>query len=153
MKSLFLTVAALVAVPVFAQSHAIGVQVVPGNSDPVSQEIADRLSGKIGSSARYSLVSGASAVILLSADCLPNIVNERQIGIVCQSSLDFWPIDGVPLSTNLAGFIVEGDESYVAERLFDSFVKNTSDEKLAAARKLFKESLNVAIAMFPHGVN
>jgi hypothetical protein len=103
MKSLLLGVAVLVAVPVFAQSHPIGVQVVAGNSDPVSQEIADRLSGKIGSSSRYALVSGATAVILLSADCLPNIVNGRQIGIVCESRMDFWPIGAVPLSCTLAG--------------------------------------------------
>jgi hypothetical protein len=152
MKELFLAVAVLVAGPVFAQSHPIGVEVTAGNADPTSQEVADRLSGKIGASSRYALVSGTSVVLLLSVDCLPSIVNGRQVGVVCNSTVDYWPLDGIPLSCSLPGYLVEGDESDAAEHLFDSFVKQTSDEKLAAATKLFKGYLNVAIRSFPNGV-
>ena len=49
--------------------------------------------------------------------------------------------------------IAVGDESAVAENLFDEFVQETSDEKLAEAAKNFKFYLNLAIASFPHGVN
>lgn len=152
MRRLFLAVAILVAVPAFAQNRSIKVSVMGESSDPVSQGIADRLSGKIGASSRYALVSGTSVVLLLSVDCLPSIVNGRQVGVVCNSTVDYWPLDGIPLSCSLPGYLVEGDESDAAEHLFDSFVKQTSDEKLAAATKLFKGYLNVAIRSFPNGV-
>ena len=153
MKKIILMAAILVAYPVFAQNHPVHVMVTPANNAPVSHEISDRLAGRIGASSRYALTSAASAEIMLSVECAPNSVGDRQIGVTCGSSIAYWPVEGVLLSTELAGMIAVGAESAVAESLFDDFVQDTSDEKLAEAAKNFKHYLNSAIARFPHGVN
>ncbi len=62
-------------------------------------------------------------------------------------------MDGVALSCDVQGDMAAGSESEVAEALFDSFIQETSDEKLAKAAKEFKTYLNSAIAHFPHGVD
>ena len=153
MKKIILMAAILVASPVFAQSHPIRVTIIAGNTEAASQTIADRLAGRIGASSRYALVSNTVSDILLSVDCISNVVGERQVGITCHADLDYWPVDGIALSRDLEGHMAAGSESEVTEELFDSFVQVTSDEKLAEATKDFKRYLNSAIARFPHGVN
>jgi hypothetical protein len=60
-----------------AQSKPIKVQ-VRGESDAESQQIVDRLSGQIGSSSRYALVTDLSETILLKITCLPNAMRNGQ---------------------------------------------------------------------------
>jgi hypothetical protein len=152
MKGLLLAVAVLVAVPVFAQSHPVKVPVMAGNSGQESHEVADKLAGKIGSSSRYALVT-ADMDILILVDCLANTAGERPTGVTCYTSLSYWPVPGVSLYDGLLGTIATGSESEVADHLFNGFVQQTSDQKLAESAKDFKRHLNLAIAGFPHGVN
>jgi hypothetical protein len=152
-KNLLFVVAILVAGPVFAQSQPIRVMVTAG-ANQESRDVADRLSGRLGISSRYALVSTGATQVLLAVSCLRNVsIDGRKLGVTCYFDLSYWPVDGVALFTALPGTIAEGDELYVTEGLFDDFVKETSDEKLAKAANTFKTFLNLAIAKFPHGVD
>jgi hypothetical protein len=153
MKNLLLAVAVLVAVPVFAQSQPVKVTVMAGNGAQESHELADKLAGRIGSSSRYALVTADSADILILVDCLSNTVGERAAGVTCNTSLSYWPVSGVSLYAGLPQTLATGDESRVADDLFNAFVRQSSDDKLAEAAKNFIRNLNSAIARFPHGVN
>jgi hypothetical protein len=124
-----------------------------GMTDPSSQKVSDMLTRRIGASSRYALVSLADADILMIVDCLPNIVGGQQVGIACDTHTSYYPVDSVLLSYDLARHMAVGGASEVVEALFDSFIRETSDEKLAEAAKSFKRYLNSAIANFPHGVN
>lgn len=152
MKKFLLLAAILIAVPIFAQSGPIKVSVVAGNSQSVSQEIADMLSGRIGASSRYALASNRD--ILLSVNCLPDVVDAQQVGVTCDTSILYWPVWGVALHAELEGTMSTGSrQSQVTEDLFDSFIQNTSDEKLRASAAGFKRYLNQAIILYSKGVN
>ena len=154
MKNLILAAALFFACPLFAQSHPIQVTIVSIDNTQTSQTMANMLTGRIGASSRYSLVSAAAfdTDILLGVGCLPNIVAGKQVGVTCDTELSYWPVDGVALSCVLEGNLAVGSESEVAEMLFDEFIRVTSNEALAKAAKEFKHNLNLAIARFPHGV-
>jgi hypothetical protein len=137
-----------------AQSKPIKVKVLPV-ADAESQEVADRLSGQIGSSSRYALVTEKdSETVLLGLNCLPNtMLNGQQIGVTCDSEITYWPVSTVPLSVPLTGYLAAAsNESDVAQRLFDDFVEETSDEKLNQKAAVFKKELNSIIAAYPKGV-
>jgi hypothetical protein len=146
-KEIILMAAIFVACPLFAQSHPVKVSIMAGNSGQESHELSDKLAGRIGSSSRYALVTADSADILILVDCLSNTA-----GVTCNTSLSYWPVLGVSLYAGLPETIATGSESKVADDLFNTFVQQTSDEKLAEAAKRFKRNLNSAIASFPHGV-
>jgi hypothetical protein len=152
-KGLFLIAAILIAYPAVTQGQSVKVTVMAGNSGRESHEIADKLAGKIGSSSRYALVTADSADILILVDCLSNTVGERAAGVTCNTSLSYWPVSGVSLYAGLPQTLATGDESRVADDLFNAFVRQSSDDKLAEAAKNFIRNLNSAIARFPHGVN
>jgi hypothetical protein len=73
--------------------------------------------------------------------------------IACDTIVSYFPVENIGLSYDLARHMTSGGETDVAESLFDSFVRETSDEKLAEAAKNFKQRLNSAIARYPHGVS
>lgn len=135
-----------------AQSQPIRVKVTPEPSE-ASQHIADR-SGQLGSSSRYALVTESSSEdILLGVDCLSNMtLSGQQIGVACDMTITYWPVPGVGLNTDLTGALAVGSELEAAQNLFDSFVEETSDEKLNQAVATFKKYLNAAIALYPKGV-
>lgn len=135
-----------------AQSSPIKVRVLP-ESNAESQQVADRLSGQIGSSSRYALVTEYES-ILLSVDCLPNkTAYGEQFGVTCDSDITYWPVSGVPLYATLNGDLAAAhNESDAAQYLFDEFVGETSDEKLNQAAVTFKKYLNLTIASYPKGV-
>jgi hypothetical protein len=136
-----------------AQSSPIKI-LVGAEANPESQHVADRLSGQIGSASRYALVTeSGSENILLSVDCLSNVVGERRIGLTCDTVITYWPVPGVFLYWDLTGSLAEAEnESDVSQSLFDAFVKETSDERLSQATATFKERLNSAISAYPKGV-
>lgn len=151
---LAVVILALSSAPIaVAQTTPIKV-LVSAESNAESQHVADRLSGQIGSSSRYALVTeSGSENILLGVDCLSNTVGDRQIGVSCYTDVTYWPVPGVTLYWDLAGYLAEaGNESDVAQSLFDVFVEQTSDEKLNQAAVTFKKKLNSAIATYPKGV-
>lgn len=161
MKPTLIVLTALICLTFFARAGAqtttggrpIRVEVIAGNDDPTSQTVANMISARIGTGSRYALVSSTDADILLSVDCLRNIVSGRQVGIACHTDVSYWPVDGVSLSCILVGDLGVGSEVEVTEGLFDAFVQETSDEKLAKATKDFKHYLNSAIARYPRGVD
>lgn len=138
---------------VMAQNQPVKIQVM-SSSDAPSQEMADRLKGHIGSSSRYALVTVAgSESIALYVDCLSDTTNDgRNLGITCHIEIKYWPVEDVALAADLDGSMAAGDETYVAQTLYDSFVQETSDEKLNQAATDFKKYLNTAIRRHPNGV-
>jgi hypothetical protein len=136
-----------------AQSKPITVRVV-GEPDKTSQQMANRLMGQIGSSNRYALVTENEDLesILLGVECVRDVIGQTQVGISCDINMSYWPVRDVALSANLTGGMATGDESSVAQNLFDDFVEATSDEKLSQAASRFRQSLNVAIKLHPNGV-
>ena len=138
---------------VMAQNQPVKIRVISEPNAP-SSEMADRLKGRIGSSSRYALVTVAgSESINLYVQCLSNTTESgRNLGIVCHAEITYWPVSDVTLSTDLTGSMATGEETYVAQSLYDSFVQQTSDEKLNLAATYFKQYLNTAIKLHPNGV-
>jgi hypothetical protein len=136
-----------------AQSKAVKVLVVASN--PESKEVSDRLAGLIGSSSRYALVSNAVADVdvIVGVSCLSSEVAGQKVGVVCHSDMSYLLIQDVPFDTRLTDTIATGNESYVAQSLFDNFVQETSDEKLSEKASDFKSRLNVVISRYPHGIS
>lgn len=135
-----------------AQTNPIKVRVV-AEPNAESQSAADRLSGQIGSSSRYALVTNTTEDVLLSVDCVPATTAEgQQMGVACDTRLSYWPLSGVPLFSDLVGGLADGDESFVTRYLFDAFVEETSDEKLSQDKARFVKDLNLTIAAYPKGV-
>src|SRR6266446_3164417 len=79
--------AVLLFVPCVATAE-IAVQVVPGTGED-SQAVADKFKGRVGSSARYSLVTHDS-VILVSISCLAT----RAGGVACYFLPSYFPGNG-----------------------------------------------------------
>jgi hypothetical protein len=136
-----------------AQSHPVTVSVVPSNTMALSQDIATGLAGRIGATSRYALVTHAAADILVMVDCLPAVVNGKQVATICNTTLSYFPVHGTGLDTQLDGMLVASDEAHVVQSLFDAFVQDTSDEILSAQAAEFKKNLNAVIARNPNGVN
>ncbi len=153
MKMIWLATAILIGSAAFAQTTPIRVKVGAGSDDPSSQGVIEKLSARIGSTTRYALVTKSFAELLVSVDCLPNVVSNRKIGITCHLDLLYWPVLGVPLAWNLTGAMsAAGSDSDVADDLFNDFVQSTSDEQLREAHDNFKKFLNETIAENPQGV-
>ena len=153
---IFLAVVVLMlvsAVGATSQSHPVTVSVVPSNTMALSQDIATRLAGRIGATSRYALVTHTAADILVMVECLPAVVNGKQVAIICNTALSYFPIHGTGLDTQLDGMLVASDEAHVVQSLFDAFVQDTSDEILSTQAAEFKKNLNAVIARNPNGVN
>jgi hypothetical protein len=152
MKMILLPIAVLIGASAFAQTTSIRVAVLSGNNQPSSQNIANKVAAKIGSTSRYALVKDTSADVVVFVNCVPSRVNGRDVAVACHTNLFYWPVNGVGLSCDIDGTFSIGADSEVTEDLFDSFVQNTSDQELKIARDTFKKNLNAAIAKFPQGV-
>jgi hypothetical protein len=153
MKTILLAAAVLVAIPALGQTHhPVRVDVEEGNNNATTKEVTNRLIGQIGSSSRYALLTDTAADVLVLVECLPVTVREQRIGVACHTELMFYSVSGVGIATDLTGYMGTGAELDVAQDLFDSFVKQTSDEKLSVAAMDFKRRLNLAIQAFPKGV-
>ncbi|MGB8801391.1 MAG: hypothetical protein WCC97_11935 [Candidatus Acidiferrales bacterium] len=152
MSKILLALAVLLASSaMFAQSSPIRVNVA-GSASASSQAVAKQIAGKLGSTARYGLVTTSKLDILLEINCLPLVVGGHDAGVACSSEITYWPVAGIVLSQDIAGSMSAGGESDVATDLFDSFVRKTSDDKLEAARNNFKTYFNAAVAKFPQGL-
>jgi hypothetical protein len=139
----------------YGQSKSIKVFVEAGNSQAASKEVADKVAPKVGSTSRYALVSGedGSIQILVEVFCLPNIIGGRQSGVTCDTTIEYWPVEDVPLTMNCRGSMsVNYSESEVAQDLFDSFVLSTTDDRLSKIATDFKRYLNTTIQRYPQGV-
>jgi len=147
---ILLVVVLLAALPALALP--VKVSVLPGNTDQAAQDAAAELAGKIGSTSRYALVTKGRTDIVLFVDCLPNVVGDRQVGVTCHTTLTFFPVDNIGLCDDLQGTMSAGNLSHVVQDLFNSFVQETSDEKLAADTAEFKHYLNTAITRYPNGI-
>ncbi len=140
---------------VMGQNQPIKIRVIgEPNANASSSEMADRLKGHVGSSSRYALVTVAgSESIDLYVQCLFNTTERGQnLGIICHAEITYWPVSDVALTTDLTGSMATGEEAYVAQSLYDSFVQATSDEKLNLAASDFKRYLNTAIKRHPNGI-
>jgi hypothetical protein len=153
-KILPVVVVLLAASAIFAQSKPVKVLVEGGNEQAVSREVAEKLAAKIGSTSRYALVTNETSVeVLVDVYCLPIMVEGQQAGVACSTTILYWPLSDVGLEASCVGMMsTHYSESEVAESLFDSFVRHTSDEKLSALATKFKNSLNIAIRNYPKGV-
>ena len=80
MKITVLLFAILAAYPVFAQRHPVRVKIVPGSDEQLNRTLVSMLSGRVGAASRYALVTSADADILLSVECLENVVGGRRVG-------------------------------------------------------------------------
>jgi hypothetical protein len=154
MKTILLAVAILIAVPAnYAQTKPIKVSVLSGTDDPADKEVADKIAAKIGSTSRYALVSNGAPMtaLLIEVSCLTN--TSQKMGSTCDTEILYWPMADVALSVDCPGSMVTGlSESDIAQALFESFVRATTDEKLEVKAAAFKLSLNYAIRNHPKGV-
>jgi hypothetical protein len=122
----FLFVAAL---SVRAQAKVLKTNVMDGGNEP-SKTVVTMIRGKIGGTLRYSLGESKSAVLILSVSCL-SFTNQK--GVVCSARGDYYPEFGDGMSLQISDDIASGEETYVAEQLFDNFVERTADNYLEKA--------------------
>ena len=162
MKTTTLVFAVVVfASSVFAQSHHLKVKLDVGNDDELSRKIVNRVAAQIGHELANRMAKQcAQGLCDTGAQYTPPAQEERPDILVtvtcmhdfCASNLDYWPIRGLGLHAALDNCIAEGSETELAQRIFEHFVQNTEDERLASASRRFKMLLNQAINIFPKGV-
>lgn len=116
-----LLLAAAIFLTFCLSANAQNIPVMSGGGGD-AQDVSDQVNAKIGSSARYTLVTTPTgrAALTVDIDCIAvtNQVGES-VGYACKSSIFYFPFDGDPLNTTLGGDLVVGGASYCAEGIFD----------------------------------
>jgi hypothetical protein len=131
-----LTVPLFVCANARCQTHAVYVDDDQGKA----RAVANTLKAKIGGTTRYVLVDEAYKTESdIKIACL-----EENNGYFCSYAVSFWTPQTCPLQLEGTSGIAVGTVEYVAEVLFETFVRESSDEKIAAA---VKHKLNL-ISMF-----
>jgi hypothetical protein len=134
---LFATTFLTFTMGVFAQTPLLKVSVSAGDSEG-AKEVAELLRAKIGSTLRYGLSEATTADILIEVLCVPfkpqgsDAVSHT---VACTEPTTYFAPKAYGLARTLQTTIAIGDRSSVAEGLFDTFVVDTSAEKLELAEK------------------
>jgi hypothetical protein len=147
-----------VASTVFAQ-NSVGLDV--GNDEELSRKIVN----KVGPLITQEMVNRLAKQCALrqcdtGAPYTPPSRTERPDILVtitcmrdfCVSSLEYWPVRNLGLHAALDSCIAAGSETELTQKIFEDFVQNTSEGRLAGASRRFKMQLNEAISAFPKGV-
>jgi hypothetical protein len=122
-----LTVPLFVCANARCQTHAVYVDDDQGKA----KAVANALKAKIGGTTRYVLVGEAySTESNIKILCL-----EEDRGYFCSYAVSFWSPQTSPLQLEGTSGIATGTVEYIAEMLFEIFVMESSDEKIAAAVK------------------
>jgi hypothetical protein len=115
------------ATSVNAQGKVVKVA-VDGGSDKPSQEMAELVRGKVGSTLRYALTEIKTANIAIDIVCIDVPALN---GIACTAPTQYYPDLKNSLYRSLPDSIWTGSRAYVAQSIFDTFVEQTTDEKLS----------------------
>jgi hypothetical protein len=120
-------------VPLFvcvnAQCQTLAVYVDDGQGK--AKSVANALKAKIGGTTRYVLVDEAYK----TESDIKIVCLEENNGYSCSYAVSFWSPQTSPLQLKGTSGIAVGTVEYVAEVLFETFVRESSDEKIAAAVK------------------
>jgi hypothetical protein len=118
----------------FGQRKTVKVYVLPGENQ-ASKDVASTVSGKIGSTLRYALTTDlVSAEITVEILCL----TPTERGVACGIFGVYYPVGYKHLSRTLITDIVTGSNEFVAQALFNDFVRESSDEELNKAEDSLK---------------
>jgi hypothetical protein len=118
----------------FGQGKTVKVYVLPGENQ-ASKDVASTVSGKIGSTLRYALTTDlVSAEITVEILCLTSTERGVAYGIFGV----YYPVGYKHLSRTLITDIVTGSNEFVAQALFNDFVRESSDEELSEAEDSLK---------------
>jgi hypothetical protein len=109
-----------------AQNKPVKVAILSADGEP-SQTIARMVGAKIGSTLRYSVTGIVEAKLELNIVCIKLAADNY----ACTSPTMYYPNEVVIVGQHLTFTIVQGPKDYVTEQIFDDFVAETSDEKLA----------------------
>ena len=150
-------ISAAVASP--QESLPIKVKVLAESTDE-SKEAAKELMGRIGSSSRYALIdehtfpglngSPPSAYINLFVFCTP--ISKQLSSVVCDAYATYNAIDDKGERRLGGTFAIDTSVREAANRLFNSFVRDSSDEKIKEVRERIEvEYLNIWNAGYSHG--
>jgi len=155
MKTVTLFFAAVMfSSPVFAQNHPLKIGFDVGNDEELSRKIVSKVGVQIA--ARQCALrlcdTGGQYTPPARTERLDILVTITCVRDFCASNLDYWPIRDLGLHATLGSCFAEGSETELTKRIFEDFVRNTSDQQLAFASRRFKILLNQAITMFPKGV-
>jgi hypothetical protein len=120
---------------VFAQGPVVKVNV--SRSGESSAEVADDLRAKIGSTLRYGLTEqSANADVVIEVIC----VGSGQ-SVACAAPTAYYT-KGYGIARPLRTSVALGDHAWIATKLFESFVEQTSAEQLADADKTVTKITN-----------
>ena len=106
------------------QTHSVYIDDDQGKS----KTVANALRAKIGGTTRYVLVDYAS-----SAESDIKIMCLEENGYFCSYSISYLSPKTSPAQLEGTSGIAKGASDFIAEALFEVFVSESSDEKIAAA--------------------
>jgi hypothetical protein len=127
----------LCSVSVNAQARIVKVSVVP-EDNAESKFMGEMLTGKLGSTLRYAVVSEPSEEVIVSVTCLSTSVEYE----ACSIDPTYFPPGFYGLSIDLGGNMAVGKPDYVAQSLFDGLVAASTDEKLDKKYALLSDSVS-----------
>lgn len=131
-RALLCAAVLMCASPVFSQ-QAIKVNVYPSGDH--SNEVADLLRAKIGSTLRYGLSDLETSDLTVEVICVP-----AGPGVACTAPTIYYSEKSYGIARPLKTTIAVGPPDWVAQGLFNAFVADTSDEKLQMAEKVLIET-------------
>jgi hypothetical protein len=140
-----------------AQLHPLKIFVSTNdNANSESRDAVSRLSGRIGASNRYALVSNMTdASVVVYVLCLEfSTRNSGHVGIACSIGYTYypWKNQGAYVSVPIDGSLDVGREMDVTESQFDDFIRSTSDENLAKVKAANLVFINLTILGHPEGL-
>lgn len=100
------------------------------NSAPNAPEVYNALLARLQASGRYKLTAAPSANVFAELVCVKLATN----GFACILETSYRDLSSY-LSDDSPNLLVSGDSVYVAEELFEHFVKTTSDEGLQESKR------------------
>jgi hypothetical protein len=146
MRTLSVAVLLALFVPgVFAQSNpALAVKVFAENED--SKRIAQAVTARIGSTARYTVSTPGSLWLDIMCFTMEGIVvspaTQGMDGYVCFYQVLYYPAQLMPFHSVLGmERLISGKFAQVVEEIFDQFVSETNDERLKLAREVITQEV------------
>jgi hypothetical protein len=132
MTRLTLAMVVTLTVGTFVKAQAPTLLVNVSNEDARFPEVANAVRAKIGASSRFAVTGDSmKAELLVDLICVPMPFKG---GVACSLEITMWPAKASPLAAHIANYLYTApDASSAAEQIFEAFVSETSDEKLAAA--------------------
>jgi hypothetical protein len=110
------------------QAHSVLVLTEDGDAEPV----ASGVKAKIGGTLRYQVTEGTEADLWIDIKCHKITVGDRVVGVACSATYLYHPESLVGAEVWLATDLYVGpNEAVIAQGIFEAFVDDTSDSKLA----------------------